>query len=244
MPRQFQTIITAAGALPEWKIQGYSGPKNLTPILGQTLLGLAVDSYSCRGSRTVIAIPGSEFARYESNYSDIAAERQAELVPINSGVKGALVTALISADNLDLESPLVIAPGDSYMRYGAQNYIEEILARDLDAGTVTFKSTGDRWSYVALNRDGLVTQVAEKRVIGADATTGVFVFRTAETFLHAAEWCLLNKIQTNEMFYVSSTLNYIISRGGKVGSAETQRELFNYYSRQEDFDGQALNGTF
>lgn len=243
MTEHFQAIITAAGTSEPWSLGGYVGPKNLTPVDGIPLLSRAAASYSSLGGQTVIAVSTNEYADYEQQYLALGGEHVAKILPVNPHVKGALVTALISAHFMDLNAPLVIAPGDSFIHGGSQRHVVELLARDLEAGTITFNSRGDRWSYVALNRDGLVTQVAEKRVIGQNATTGVFVFRSAEIFIDAAEWCLLNKIQTNDTFYVSSTLNYIVSQGGKVGVAGIEREAFSYYSRQDDMGRQAFNGS-
>lgn len=243
MSEFFQTIITAAGTSAPWSFGGYVGPKNLTPIDGIPLLGRAAASYSSPGGQTVIAVPANEYDGYGPQHLALGREHGAKILPVNPHVKGALVTALISAHLMDPDAPLVIAPGDSFIDGGSQRHVEELLARNLDSGTITFNSRGDRWSYVALNRDGLVTQVAEKRVIGQNATTGVFVFRSAEIFIDAAEWCLLNKIQTNDTFYVSSTLNYIVSQGGRVGVARIEREAFSYYSRQDDIWRDESNGS-
>jgi hypothetical protein len=93
-------------------------------------------------------------------------------------------------------------------------------------GTVVFQSQDPRFSFLNLSEDGQINYVAEKRVVGKFATTGVFYFATTEIFLKAAEWCFVNKAVIGGNFYVSSTLNYALFQGESVDWLEIEKDQF------------------
>ena len=107
------------------------------------------------------------------------------------------------------------------------------------AFTVAFRSKNPRWSYLSTNEQGQVSEVAEKEVIGSLATTGVFMFSRGQDFVDAAEWVLTNNARTAGRFFVSTALNYIISRGSLVGFTEVSRSEYFSYSTPADFVEQA-----
>ena len=82
--------------------------------------------------------------------------------------------------------------------------------------------------------------VAEKRVIGPLATTGVFYFRTAELFLNAAKWCLVNNAKDRGVYYVSTALNAIIMEGLSVKYIEIPRHEYRSWSLPIDFIEQSV----
>jgi len=218
-PSPFSTIITAAGKADESYVSlNPSLPKNLTLIGNETILARAFATYkSLDPSRTRVAVSAEENETYQT------ASALAEYIPgqcfvlVNSNLKGALVSALVASEGLDPDSPLLVAGGDSEIAGGVQNIVNEFIDGDYAAGVIVFKSNEPRWSYIKNTSDGMAIQVSEKKVIGEFATTGTFYFDSVETFRASAKWCLVNNVQTNGNYFVSSALNFVISQGGKVG---------------------------
>ena len=163
----------------------------------------------------------------------------AHVVAVPSGAKGALASALIAMEGVNLEWPLVVAAGDSMLDGGLQVHVDRFIASNTDAGTIAFASTNPRWSYLSVGDDGVVRQVAEKRVIGSLATTGVFYFRRAGDFLDAATWCLVNNATHNGAYFVSSTMNYMIFQGKQVHYLTIPREKYRSWSLPIDFTMQS-----
>ena len=215
----FSTIITSAGkADSSYITRNPSIPKNLTLVGGKPLLARAFASYGFLGQeRTRVAISESE----SKTYSTSAALKEFIPAPcfvlVNDLLQGALVSALVASDGLDLGSPLVVAGGDSEIAGGIEEIIREFIAGEYAAGVIVFESSDPRWSYIKTGSDGVVIQVSEKEVVGGLATTGTFFFDSVGTFRECAKWCMVNNVQTNGNYFVSSALNFVISQGGKVG---------------------------
>jgi len=162
----------------------------------------------------------------------------ARVFEANSRVKGALVSALIACQDLDLEMPLLIAAGDSFLVHHVSHYFPKDI-RNLGAWTTAFRSSNPRWSFLSTSDEGLVTEVAEKEVIGPFATTGIFLFGCGLDFVKAAEWVLVNNAMTSGRYFVSTALNYFISRGSIVGFNEIARSDYFSFSAPADFLRQA-----
>jgi hypothetical protein len=130
----------------------------------------------------------------------------------------------MAAGDVVADQPLVIAAGDSCILGGIQEHVSTLLGWGVSAGTIAFKSDDPRWSYLAVNSSNVVTQIAEKSVIGPLATTGVFFFRRGSDFLEAAEWCLVNSAHHRNQYYVSTALNQLLVAGHSVSFVEIPRE--------------------
>ena len=130
--------------------------------------------------------------------------------------QGALCSALLSIDQLDLSLPTFVVPGDSYITENVEEIFQSFIESEAVAGTLLFNGSGDRWSYARLDQENRVLEMAEKSEISGAASTGVFFFRSASVFIDAAEWVLLNNMRTAGHFYVSSAINYLALNGKLV----------------------------
>ncbi len=231
----FSTIITAAGkADSSYASRNPWLPKNLVIIDGKPLLARAFASYrSLDQERTRVVISTGESKTHQT------ASALEEFIPgpcfvlVNENLQGALVSALVASDGLDLSSPLVVAGGDSEIIGGISGIIREFVEAEYSAGVIVFESSDPRWSYIRNGSDGSVIQVSEKEVVGGLATTGTFFFDSVSTF-PCAQWCLVNNVQTNGNYFVSSALNFVISQGGKVGYRQISTNDYSNYRFASD----------
>lgn len=233
------TVITAAGDSRALFIaSGFGRPKSLVLWEGKPVLACAVDSYVLDPGRACVAISAAEDDEWHIG------EALLELIPdltvrsIPAGARGALASALMALEGMDPAAPLVVAAGDSMITGGISGYVSEFIEAGVAAATIAFPSANPRWSYLSVDDVGRVRQVAEKRVIGPLATTGVFYYRTVQEFVDAATWCLVNNASLNGVFYVSTTLNYLVSRGEEVAYARIQRSEYRSWSLPIDFTTQ------
>jgi hypothetical protein len=180
------------------------------------------EEYAGRGCRTVL-----ESAFPSSN-----------IFLANSKTEGALASALIGCGGLPLDEPVLIAPADAFLSGHIADYLPLGFDKISNPWTIAFKSQNPRWSYLATNSSSEVVEVAEKRVIGTLATTGHFYFPRASQFIEAAKWVLINNARTEGRFFVSTALNFLISRGDKITFVEIPRVDYNSYSFPSDFGSQ------
>ena len=231
----YQTLITAAGnSFAEFREAGFTAPKNLLKAKGDLLINQAVASYKHKVGALVVAL--NKDANNEFFTSDRVRDAypEASFFETSSSVQGALATAVMATESIDLDQPLVIAAGDSIVEGGVEGYISALQAKSVDAGTIVFESTNPRWSYVTVGESGNVLEVVEKQVSGPFATIGCFYFKSAGLFLQAAEWVFVNNAQVNDRFYVSTSLNYLISKGMSVGYEILDKSKYTSFSRPSD----------
>ena len=131
--------------------------------------------------------------------------------------QGALCTALFAYDEIDLSSPIIVAPGDFKLEVDVKKLIEdELSSNEADAFAVTFTSRDPRLSFARIDADGQILEYCEKEPVSSVATTGIFGFRSAKEFFEAGKWVLTNNIRSNNRFFVSNAVNYFIMRGMSV----------------------------
>jgi dTDP-glucose pyrophosphorylase len=222
-----QIIVTAVGNENEiFEINDAKIPKNLIPYDGSSILASALLEYSKISQDLTVILSKNEIddfqsdnflRRYCPNLNVIGSQRTA----------GALCSALLGLDSKKSEMPLIIAPGDSFTRSETQEAINYFVNNQVDAGTMVFTSSDSKYSFVRVNNFGGITEIAEKRVISELATTGLFYFKNAETFMEGARWALVNSSTHNNQYFVSHSFHRIISLGLKT-SIYTLKSPANY----------------
>lgn len=79
-----------------------------------------------------------------------------------------------------------------------------------------FEATEDRWSFVKVNDEGYVVEVAEKEPISKWATAGMYHFSHGCDFVSAANEMIRQNLRVNGEFYVGPLYNILVERGKKV----------------------------
>lgn len=226
-----QTIITAAGhSLAEFASAGFAIPKSLVKIHSEFILSRAIRSYARFPERTWVALNMEENTQFQIGYKVSQQFPDISIIDINSDARGALVSALLASGGLNLHQPLVVAGGDSELRPSAYRELDTLVASGATAGTICFEAEGRRWSYVDVAPNGRVREVSEKHRLGSLASSGVFFFQRAEFFLNASRWVLLNNAVTEGRFFVSATLNKLISEGLSVQYVTVDASRYHSYA--------------
>lgn len=230
------TVITAAGnSLSLFLPAGFVTPKSLIEVDGEPVIAKAIASYWIGEGSLVVGVNEIEEDSYRISRAVREKAPTAECVPVPDKSAGALISALYCAKDLNPDSPLVIASGDSVFHGDIADVLAGFQDRNLSAATLAFQSDNSRWSYLRLNPENQIIEVAEKRVIGPLATTGFFYFESTQMFIEAAKWVLVNNVNFQGRFYVSSALNYLISRGMNLGYTLADKANFRAYSLPIDF---------
>lgn len=231
-----QTIITAAGdSRKTFGMAGFGSPKGLVVVDGKTVLQHAIEAYTLDFSSLRVAVNEDEAKEWRVDAYVRERFPESKVIRVSSEARGALASALLASSDLDMDEPLIIAAGDSQVNFSINRYVENFMASDFNASTVVFSSSGRRWSYVATDSNGKVVEVSEKYEVGNLATTGLFVFKTAQSFMDAAKWVLMSNATVNDKFYVSTTLNFLISQGLDIGYEMISRNQYKSWSMPIDF---------
>jgi len=138
-------------------------------------------------------------------------------VIVSPKTKGALCTALVAIDRLDLEKPLLIAPGDFSLKSDIRaGLLEKFSDTSVQAFSVTMESSNPKYSFARIDENQRILEYCEKDPVSNVATTGIFGFKTVADFVLAATWVLKNNISLDGRFFVSSAVNYFIMNGKRV----------------------------
>lgn len=236
MRNKVQTIITAAGSSQSrFQSAGFPVPKNLIVAENIPLIQGSIQSYAHDPKKLFVAINQDELGTDEVQEFLGSKYPEAKICLVPDTSMGALASALHCFQEVDLGSPLILAAGDSLCTHNLDVVVEDFISRDIDAGTVVFRSSGDRWSYVLPGNDNRALEVSEKFQISELATIGYFYFKSAGMFKEMAESAILDNSRVAGSFYVSTVLNYIIKSGMDVRYSEISSDEYWQYSLPYDF---------
>lgn len=211
-------LIPTAGEKTFKVSENNAFPRLLTDINGKLLVERAAAPFvSLPYDKTIIvAAPKEQIESYKLDSVLSLLDDSIEVCPVNDKTRGAVCSALLTVEMLDLDAPLIISSFEQILDLDLLTYIEQFISMDVDAGVLTFESIHPKWSYVKVDNHKLVTQAAEKRPISKNAIAGIYYFKKASLFIEAAKNMIRNDVTHEGMFYISHTLNEVILNSGRV----------------------------
>ncbi len=214
----FNILIPLAGKNTFDVSNNNAFPKLLTDVDGKLLVERSAQPFISLPyvKKIVVAVPKTQIADYKLDKVLTLLDDSIELCPINEQTKGAVCSALLAIEHLDLEQPLIVSSFEQVLDIDLSMFVDEFIRRDVDAGVLTFEAIHPKWSYVKIDKDGFVSQAAEKLPISKNAIAGFYYFKNAQLFVDAAKNMIRNDVTHGNLFYISHTLNEIILNEGKV----------------------------
>jgi NDP-sugar pyrophosphorylase family protein len=208
-------VMPMAGEGARFRERGYSFPKPLIPIHAKTMIQVVVESLALEG-QYIFLCRGAQLRKYAIEAMLKLFVRDPVIVEVPGLTEGAACTVLLARDRIDNDEELIIANSDQWIRWNPARFFSYMRDKGADGGILTFYSTHPKWSYVKVDAEGLVTEVAEKVPISTHATVGVYYFRQGRAFVSAADEMIRQNIRTNNEFYVCPVYNQLLARGAKV----------------------------
>jgi dTDP-glucose pyrophosphorylase len=110
---------------------------------------------------------------------------------------------------------LLISNSDQFIDWDSNSFYYSVTNDKIDGGILTFKSTHPKWSFVNLDSDGFVNEIAEKKPISDIATVGIYYWTKGSDYVKYAEQMIKKNIRVNNEFYVAPVYNEAILYGKK-----------------------------
>ena len=126
-------------------------------------------------------------------------------------------------DHINSSAPLFFANSDQFVEWDSNEFFYKMNETDADGGIVSFKATHPKWSFAKVNKEGNVTEVAEKNPISDNATVGFYFWKKGADFVKYAEQMIERDIRVNNEFYVCPVFNQAIEDNLKIRLFEIKK---------------------
>ena len=210
-----KVVIPMAGRGKRFEDAGYSFPKPLIDVNGKTMIQIVVENLNF-SAKHIFLCQYEHYEKYSLKEVLEMISPKCEIIRTSGITEGSACTVLLSKKLIDDDEELIIANSDQLINWNNQHFLSFLRSNNADGGIVTFIATHPKWSFVKINDDGIVTEVAEKKPISNIATAGIYYFKKGKYFVEAAEQMIEKNIRTNNEFYIAPVYNEMIKNGKKI----------------------------
>ena len=217
-------VLCMAGIYRRFREAGYATPKFLLPWRGRTVLDHILAKLLSGGAFNRVILVANR--RDQDHHEAVAACLAGVGCPIGGltwvgDTRGQAETASLGLDHRDRlgghDGPVAFHNIDTILQGRDWGQVARRLAEDeggLDGWIDVFPARSPAFSYVDLGADGLVREIAEKRVISSHATTGFYAFASGRIYREAAA-----KAQVaGSEFYISDVYRAMLMAGQRIGA--------------------------
>lgn len=213
--KNMNILIPMAGAGSRFEKAGFSFPKPLIDVKGKPMIQWVVENIGIDAKYIFIA-QKSHYDKFnlKSTISNFCPNN--EIVLVDGVTDGAARTTLLAQDLINNENSLIIANSDQLVVWDSHEFAYTSTSSSTDASIATFNSTHPKWSFVRLNSNGFVSEVAEKNPISDIATVGIYFWKRGSDYVKYANQMINKNIRVNNEFYVAPVFNEAIADGKKI----------------------------
>jgi NDP-sugar pyrophosphorylase family protein len=211
-------VLPMAGRGSRFADAGYKLPKPLIEIHGIPMIKVVVDNLAPKMEhRFIFVAQQAHIDQYDLTPKLKSYAKNVEVIGINGITEGQVCTALLAKKFFNNDEPLMNANSDQYIDFDINEYLDAMQSQNLDGMIMTMKSQDPKWSYAKTDKNGIVVETAEKKVISPDATVGIFNFKRGSDLVRSAEQMIADNVRVNNEFYTCPCYNYLVKEGKKIG---------------------------
>ena len=207
--KKLNVLIPMSGAGSRFEKAGYTFPKPLIDVGGKPMIQVVIENLGIEANFIYI-VQKSHRQTYHLDTLLNLITPNAKIVEVDGLTEGAACSALLANEFINNDNPLFFANSDQFVEWNSSDFMYKMQETNADAGIVTFKPTHPKWSFVNINENGLVTEVAEKNPISDNATVGYYYWKRGSDFVKYAEQMIQKNIRVNNEFYVCPVFNEAI----------------------------------
>lgn len=208
-------IIPCAGLGSRFVNAGYTFPKPLIDVKGKPMIQVVVENINISG-RFIFIVQESHYEKYHLKYLLNAIAPGCVIIQTNGLTEGAACSVLLAKEYINNDDPLIIANSDQFLEWDARQFLYACKSEGVDGCISTFTNSHPKFSYVKTDDDGWATEVAEKKVISSDATTGIYYWTKGSDCIKYTEQMITKNLRVNGEFYNCPVFNEAIHDGKKI----------------------------
>lgn len=210
-------LVLASGAGSRMRAK-YKLPKPLISINNKPMIQVVVDNLNIEAQFTFV-VQQEHCANYNLEAYLNLISPGCNIVKSDGLTAGAACSALLAYEYIDNDKQLLIVNSDQYVEWDSHLFMYSMLESKVDGQILTFHKENDpKWSYVSLDTNGYVTELAEKKPISNIATVGIYAFARGKDFVEGAKQMINKNIKTNGEFYLAPVYNELIEKGKKIST--------------------------
>jgi len=229
-------IILMAGPSKDFELQGHVYPRYLLELDGEPIIQRVIESLASLNARISFVIRKEDDDKSYLGSTLQILSPGCQIYKVSQETQGAVCSALFAIDSINNDDELIVINGDQYIRHDIKKAIDEFRSKDVDGGTMVFRSVHPRWSYVALDENGFVNETSEKRPISDLATAGCSYFKKGKDFVNAAFNIIRKDVNYKGKYYICSTYNELILAQKKVGIYEIDKKEYVSFSTPQMYE--------
>jgi dTDP-glucose pyrophosphorylase len=205
-------LIPMAGEGSRFVNEGYTFPKPLIDVEGKPMIQRVVENLDLE-AEYIFLVRKEHLVKY--NGLKLTLEKitngKSTIVEVNGLTEGAACTALLAKDYINDDDDLLIANSDQIIEYSPENFKLLKDFSSVDGIVFCFNAVHPKWSFVKINTQGLVTEIAEKNPISNIATCGIYWYRRGKDFVFSAEQMIKKNYRVNNEFYIAPVYNEFLT---------------------------------
>ena len=206
---KLNVLIPMAGAGSRFEQAGYTFPKPLIDVRNKPMIQVVVENLNIKANYIYI-VQKAHREKYNLDTLLNLITPNCKIIEVEGVTEGAACTALLAKEYINNDKPLFFANSDQFVEWDSNEFMYKMNETNADGGIVSFKATHPKWSFAKTNKQGLVTEVAEKNPISNIATVGYYWWKQGSDFVKYSEEMIEENIRVNNEFYVCPVFNQAI----------------------------------
>lgn len=234
-------LIPMAGEGSRFVKEGYTFPKPLIDVCGKPMIQKVVENLNF-DAEFIFLVRKEHLIKYKGLETTLyqITDGKMNIVEVDKLTEGAACTALLAKKYINHDDDLLIANSDQIIEYSKNNFNYLKKLTSVDGMVFCFNAVHPKWSFVRLNFEGFVVEVAEKNPISDIATCGIYWYRKGSDFVQCAENMIGKNIRVNNEFYIAPVYNEFILQNKTLipfyvhamHGIGTPEDLQNYLNKQ------------
>lgn len=212
---KLNVLIPMAGAGSRFEKAGYTFPKPLIEVNGKPMIQIVVENLNL-DANYIFVVQKTHREKYNLDTLLNLIAPGCKIIETDGLTEGAACTTLLAKEYINDDNPLFFANSDQYVEWDSNEFMYKMQETNADGGIVSFSATHPKWSFIKVNENGLVTEVAEKNPISETATVGYYYWNKGSDFVKYAEKMIEKNVRVNGEFYVCPVFNEAIEDSKEI----------------------------
>lgn len=212
---EFNILIPMAGAGSRFASAGYTFPKPLIEVNHKPMIQVVVENLNINAN-FIYLVQKEHYEKYNLKYLLNLITPDCKIIQVDGVTDGAACTTLLAKEYFNDDKHLLIANSDQFIEWDSSNFYYSATDDKIDGSILTFEATHPKWSFVKLDENGYLTELAEKKPISNIATVGVYHWGKGSDYVKYAEQMIDKDIRINGEFYVAPVYNEAVLDNKKI----------------------------